>query len=91
MVATLLIGLPDDSRVKMALSGSKISVQNMLLARMADDISFMAWAQTKDGQRNRNRPKSILKALLGEDDTEKCESFNTADDFNKRWKELTGG
>lgn len=91
LVATLLIGLPDDSRVKMAISGAKISVQNMLLARMADDIAFLAWAQTKDGQKNKNRPKSILKMLLQEDDAEKCESFSTADDFEKRWKEITGG
>lgn len=91
LVATLLIGLPDDSRVKMALSGAKISVQNMLLARMADDIAFLAWAQTKDGQKNKNRPKSILKTLLGEDKKpEEYESFRTPAEFDKRWKELTG-
>lgn len=91
LVATFLIGLPNDSRVKMALSGQKISMETALLARMADDIAFLAWARTKDAEKNRNRPKSILQALMGENEKpEEYESFKSSVDFEKRWKELTG-
>lgn len=91
LVATFLIGLPNDSRVKMALSGQKISMETAIMARIADDIAFLAWAQSQDGQKNRNRPKSILKTLLGEDKKpEEYESFRTPAEFDKRWKELTG-
>lgn len=78
----------------MALSGAKISMETALLARIADDIAFLAWAQTKDGQKNRNRPKSILQALMGEEPEKKkykCEGFQTVEAFEKRWNELTGG
>lgn len=90
LVATLLVGLPDDSRVKMAISGQKLTLEQNLLARIADTVNFIAWAQTEDAQKNRNRPKSILELLLGNDKKEKLESF-TAEEFDKKWKELTGG
>ena len=92
LVATFLIGLPNDSRVKMALSGQKISMETAILARIADDIAFIAWANSKDGQKNRNRPKSILQTLLGNDKKPvEYEGFKTAAEFEKRWKEITGG
>lgn len=90
LVATLLVGLPNDSRVKMAISGTKLTLEQTILARMADDIAFIAWAQTEDARKNRNRPKSILQTLLGDTKKEKLESF-TAEEFDKKWKELTGG
>ena len=91
MVATLFCGLRDDSRSKMAISGQKHSFDRLLLARLVDDVAFIAWTHTKDAEKNKNRPKPILQELLGIENAEKCESFHTADDFNKRWKELTGG
>lgn len=90
LVATLLVGLPDDSRVKMAISGQKLTLEQNLLARLADSVNFLAWAQTEDAQKNRNRPKSILEMLFGNDKKEKLESL-TADTFHEKWKELTGG
>ena len=92
LVATLLVGLPDDSRVKMAISGSKLTIEQNLLARILDSVNFIAWAQTQDAEKNRNRPKSILDVLLGNDTKhEKLASMKTKEEFHARWKELTGG
>ena len=92
LVATLLVGLPDDSRVKMAISGSKLTIEQNLLARILDSVNFIAWAQTQDAEKNRNRPKSILDVLLGNDTKhEKLASMKTKEEFHTRWKELTGG
>lgn len=33
--------------------------QNMLLAEIADSLTWLRWAKTKDGSRGRNRPKAI--------------------------------
>ena len=88
MVATLCFGLRDTSRVKMKLSGSKITLTQVLLARITDELSFQSWAQTKDGQKNRNRPESVLKALVSEPKKDETISFMTAEDFNKAWKEI---
>lgn len=90
LVATLLVGLPNDSRVKMALSGQKLTLEQTLLAKISDDLAFIAWAQTEDARKNRNRPKSVLQELLGEHKREKLVSL-TEEEFDRRWKELTGG
>ena len=87
LVATLCFGLRDDSRVKMKLSGSKITLTQTLMARMVDELSFQSWAQTKDGQKNRNRPESVLKALTEEKQDETV-SFITVEDFERAWKEI---
>lgn len=88
LAAVLVVGLPNDSRVKMSVSESKISTIEMLMARIIDELTFQSWAQTKDGQRNRNRPESLLKALT-EDKEDEFESFATPEDFRAAWANLT--
>ena len=75
----------------MKLSGSRITLTQTLLARITDELSFQSWAQTKDGQKNRNRPESVLKALTTEPKEEETVSFMTADDFDKAWREIVNG
>lgn len=72
----------------MKLSNGKITLNQTLLARMVDELTFQSWAQTKDGQKNRNRPESVLKALT-EDKEEPVVSFVTAEEFNKAWEKIT--
>lgn len=72
----------------MKLSGSKITLTQTLIARMVDELTFQSWAKTKDGQKNRNRPESVLKKLTEEIEDELV-SFITADDFNKAWESIT--
>lgn len=74
----------------MEVSGSKITLEQSLLAHIADDLSFQSWAKTKDGQKNRNRPNSILKTLL-EGKKDEMESFMTPEDFNNAWEQITNG
>lgn len=64
--ATLAAGLPANSRVKMALAGQKVDNETLLQAIIADRLGLLVWAQTEDGRRNRNRPKSIYDALTRE-------------------------
>ena len=72
----------------MKISESKLTLDQMLFARMIDELSFQSWAQTKDGQKNRNRPKSLLKQLT-EEKEEEYEKFATADDFLSAWENIT--
>lgn len=72
----------------MKLSGCKITLTQTLIARMVDELSFQSWAKTKDGQKNRNRPESVLK-LLTEEKEDELVSFMTAEDFNKAWESIT--
>ena len=64
--ATLAAGLPAGSRIMRELSGQKLTAEVTLLASIADSLNLLVWFKTKDGQSNRNRPKSILRELLEE-------------------------
>ena len=75
----------------MKLSNSKITLEQTLLARIADELAFQSWTKTKDGQKNRNRPPSMLKAMLEEDKKDETVVFNTLEDFNAAWENIRNG
>lgn len=85
-VATLLIGLRDDSRVKMHLSDSRLTLNQMMMAAILDELRFLSWTKTKHGKRYDQ--KRILKALQGEYDTKKDElmSFKTVEEYERYMK-----
>lgn len=83
-VAVFSLGLRDNSRIKMKLSGSKISLEQSLLASVADRLGILIWQKTKDGARGSNVPKSILATLNGEvEEKEKSEArlFISGEEF----------
>lgn len=92
MVATLVFGLRADSRTKMKLSGQKITLEQMLLAQQADILHLLFWAKTKDGQKNRNRPNSILTRLIGLEETKREDllSFASPAEYESYIKSVRG-
>ena len=62
-------------------------MREALFARMVDELAFISWTKTKDGQKNRNRPKSVLASLTTEKVVEH-ESFTSAEDFNAEWERI---
>lgn len=36
------------------------ATQELLLGRAVDALNWLVWSKTKDGHKNRNRPKSVL-------------------------------
>ena len=88
LVGTLVFGLKDDSRTKLFLSDQKQSLDRILFARMVDELSFLSWANSKDGQKNRNRPKSVLQTLLGIEKKEEYATFDTYEEFQQMWNAI---
>lgn len=74
-LAILVAGLGDRARVRLAMSGNKIGIDTLLLATIADDLNILMWSLTKDGQKNRNRPQSIVGLL-----TSKSEAKDALDE-----------
>ena len=77
--ARLAAGLPPDSRIMRAMSGQKVPMTELLLAAVVDELRLLRWSRTKNGQRNRHRPRSMVELLTGEengpaDDTERYET-----------------
>lgn len=62
-VAIFAIGLKDNSRIKMKMSGQLVSMETLLLAGISDRLSVLLWRQTLDGQKGRNRPTMVLDTL----------------------------
>lgn len=85
-VAALTLGLHEDSRVKKKLSKQKLSLDEMLLAVIADRLNVLVWQNTKDGHKGRNQPKSILKELTEDKQKEELYVFDTPEDFDE-WYE----
>lgn len=84
LLATLAVGLRDDSRVKRAASNTTCSDEIILLASIADSLRWIVWSKTEDGANNRNRPASIMdyytKSRKQEDESD-FESFGSPDEF----------
>lgn len=89
-VAVFCVGLREDSRIKRKISGNKYPVKTMLLASATDYLALLWWAQTKDGQKGINRPVSVLNALLGSEQEREIMVFDTAEDFEKKRREIAG-
>lgn len=88
MVATLSVGLGDNSRIKKKLSGNQLDTNTLLLGIIADKVSWLVWSQTEDGQKNRNHPKSIVDIMTGKTETKNDEikAFSSAEEFWAEWE-----
>ena len=83
-VAALSIGLRGDSRIKLAAAGRKLGTTDALLATIADYLAMIFWTKTKDGQKGRNRPKSIREALEnGNKKDNEIVGFESVEEFER--------
>lgn len=89
-VAALASGLREGSRIRMKLSGIRVSTDTMLAAATVDRLSMLIWAKTKDGEIGRNRPESILDKLTAEDtrSDEEYKAFDSPEEFMQARKEI---
>lgn len=89
LVATLAVGLRENSRIKIKMYDYKTSFLNILLASILDKLNLLVWLNTKDAETGRNRPVSILDSLIGENSNESENmSFASAEDFEKYREKL---
>ena len=90
-VAALYVGLGRNSRIMRKLSGQTVDDTTALLAIIADRLGWLVWAQTKDGQRGRHRPKSIMDALSGGDNhKQKPRGYATGEEFEAARQKIIG-
>ena len=90
-VAVLAYGLRDDSRIKRILRKEKAPIETILLVSIVDRLSLLLWAKTKDGQKNRNRPKSLMGSLFPQNADAGVVAFGSAEEFEERRKKLMEG
>lgn len=81
LVAVFSVGLRENARIKMAISGQRVPLETLLLASIADRLGILAWQNTEDGHKGRNAPKEFV-SILTEEPKEREESvFKSGEDF----------
>lgn len=92
LVAYLILGLREESRLQQKLQNSKTTLTNYLLAGILDRLSLLVWANTKDAQKGLNRPKMVVDSLFDSVKNRDNISFSSSEDFEKeRERILKGG
>ncbi|WP_425540034.1 DUF5361 domain-containing protein [Microaceticoccus formicicus] len=85
-VASFCVGLRDDSRVKMKLANTKLTIEQSLLMSIFDQLNILIWSKTKDGSKGRNAPKSLIMSFKDSDNDEI--KYLTSEDFMKARNKL---
>lgn len=84
----LACGLRDNSRIKLKMADVKVSLEDILLATIADKLENQMYQYAKaHGAKNIGEPESILKRIQGEQKEESSlETFESGEDFMKAWR-----
>lgn len=89
-LAALSVGLRENSRIKMKLSGAKVKPDFLLLAAAVDRLSLLVWSKTKDAEKGRKRPKSLVEVLNGKKKEIDVMAFNTAEEWERAKAKIIG-
>lgn len=85
ILASLVIGLPDDSRVMRKISGSKLGYKDSVLALIFDALQIIAYNQGH--KRGAAKPESFYKKLTTEEVKEEYEEFSSPEQYEAWRKE----
>lgn len=93
LLATLSAGLRENSRCRMALSKMKVTTDTFLLAAAVDKLALLVWSKSEDARRGRNRPQSLVRAIMGEAPREHSDilSFDSGEDFEAARARILNG
>lgn len=81
LVATLAAGLRENSRIRMKMSRQPAPSDTVLLAKAVDYLAFLSWTKTRDAEKGRNYPKSIVAEMFGEKEETEIIGYEDAESF----------
>lgn len=88
-IAVFSVGLKSNSRIKMKMNNQAVDLDTLLLAGISDRLNFWLWSQSKDGEKNINRPDSLVEILTNKEPREKnVITFSSGEDFTNKRNEL---
>lgn len=91
MLVKLLSGLRPNARIVMAIQGRRVPLETEIAAASLDHLKYLLWSKTKDGQKNKNRPESTLRALIDTKTEEKNLSFASGEAFMAAREKIVRG
>lgn len=83
MVATLAVGLRNDSRIKMFLSNEPLPFEQMMMVKIYDVLNWLAWVEIRTNSKSKSKPPERLEDRIRKKTAEKSDAqvFNTVADF----------
>lgn len=90
-ISTLCCGLPAESRTLKKINGMKCSTEELMLINIVDKLSLIWWSKTKDGQKNRNRPKLICEIMQEKEESKNRIAFNSPEEFEAMRRKIIEG
>ena len=90
--AVFSCGLRENSRIKLKMNNQLVSLEAMLLASISDRLGILAWFQSEDGQKGKNRPTAITPKLTRtQENPKETVAFESGEAFEKTRLRLLGG
>lgn len=82
-VATLAVGLRNDSRIKMHLSGEPLSFEQMMMVKIYDILNWLAWVELRKNSKSKTKPPERLEDRIRKKSAEKSDTqvFKSVEDF----------
>ena len=87
LVAALSAGLRDNSRIKLYAVGAPVSLETIILAAIADNLTMLRAGMDK---RNKGKPFLFTEAIQGENKKQKVRGFKTAEEFEAALSRIRG-
>lgn len=84
-IARLAVGLRDNSRIMMKVSGNKVQTDLYMLALGIDRLSMLVWLNSEDSIKGINRPEMIAPKLLNEEVKKDFMVFDSPEAFEEAW------
>lgn len=93
LVATLAIGLRDNSRIKTKILKMEMPLEDYLLAAIFDCVNWLCWTHTKGAEHGNGMPQRIVEVLTQKDQKQNPDEFATfasGEEFEKARAALLG-
>lgn len=92
LVATLSVGLRDNSRIKMKASGLTVPQETLLLASIADRVEMFRYGFTDAAKSGKKPPALLVDALVGGSNNKSSgvARYRTSDEFEAALARLRG-
>ena len=90
LVGVLSCGLKESSRIKLRLADRSVDYETILLSSIVDKLALILWRDSEDGQKNINRPESLVEKLLNIKEENDLNAFNSIEEYEEARKKIIG-
>lgn len=83
-VATLVVGLRENSRIMLKVRGEQLAIKEQLLAGILDRLSVIVW--WLGGAEKTKKPTLIADSFIKREDKSRNDKFASGEEFMKAWQ-----